>query len=184
MLKYFFELFFAIICIVIVFPLILVCWVLASFDSAHNGLFLQTRIGQYGKSFSIYKLRTIHVKTNKISAIGAFLRKWKLDELPQLFNVIKGEMSLVGPRPDTPGYYDRLQGEERKILELKPGFTSNAAIKYINEEELLSNHKNPLQYNDTVIFPDKVRMNLEYYYNRSIFGDMKIILKTVLVLFK
>lgn len=88
-------------------------------------------------------------------------------------------MSLVGPRPDVAGYYDRLEGENKKILELKPGLTSMASIKYANEEALLAAQENPLKYNDTVIFPDKVRMNLEYYYHHSLFGDLKIILKTI-----
>jgi lipopolysaccharide/colanic/teichoic acid biosynthesis glycosyltransferase len=91
-------------------------------------------------------------------------------------------MSLVGPRPDVAGYYDVLEGESRKVLELKPGITSEASIKYQNEEELLLQQEDPLQYNDTVIFPDKVRMNLEYYYHRSFLGDLGIMVRTVAVL--
>lgn len=121
---------------------------------------------------------------NKISPIGSFLRKYKIDELPQLLNILKGEMSFVGPRPDIEGYYDKLTGEERKILELKPGLTSEASIIYRNEEELLAKQNNPLKYNDEVLFPEKIRLNLDYYYNRSIFLDLKIILRTLLTLFK
>jgi lipopolysaccharide/colanic/teichoic acid biosynthesis glycosyltransferase len=99
--------------------------------------------------------------------------------LPQLWNVLKGDMSFVGPRPDVAGYYDVLQGEAKKILELKPGITSEASLKYKNEEMLLVQQDNPLHYNDTVIFPDKVRLNLAYYYNRSFLGDITIILVTV-----
>lgn len=121
----------------------------------------------------------MHPQTAEVSRIGRFLRNSKLDELPQLWNVLVGEMSLVGPRPDLPGYYDTLEGENRKILELKPGITSEASIKYQNEEKLLAQQQNPLQYNDEVIFPDKVRMNLEYYYNRSFLGDLKVIWSTV-----
>jgi lipopolysaccharide/colanic/teichoic acid biosynthesis glycosyltransferase len=88
-------------------------------------------------------------------------------------------MSFVGPRPDIPGYYDKLEGENRKILELKPGLTSEASIKYANEEELLNQQDDPLFYNDTVIFPDKVKMNLEYYYKQSILVDLQIIVKTI-----
>lgn len=121
---------------------------------------------------------------NKISPIGSFLRKYKIDELPQLLNILKGEMSFVGPRPDIEGYYDKLTGEERKILELKPGLTSEASIIYKNEEELLAKQNNPLKYNDEVLFPEKIRLNLDYYYNRSIFLDLKIILRTLLTLFK
>ena len=114
-----------------------------------------------------------------ISMFGKFLRKSKLDELPQLFNIIKGDMSVVGPRPDIPGYYDLLEGENRKILELKPGLTSEASIKYRNEEMLLQSVSNSKKYNDEVIFPDKVKMNLNYYYNHNLLIDLKIILKTI-----
>jgi lipopolysaccharide/colanic/teichoic acid biosynthesis glycosyltransferase len=107
------------------------------------------------------------------------MRKHKLDELPQFFNVLIGNMSIVGPRPDIEGYYDKLEGEDRKILELKPGITSEASLKYYNEEAILEQQENPLLYNDTVIFPDKVRMNLEYYYNRSFWDDLWIIWSTV-----
>jgi lipopolysaccharide/colanic/teichoic acid biosynthesis glycosyltransferase len=144
-----------------------------------SGFFSQTRIGQFGKPFTLYKLRTMHPKTQSISIVGACLRKSKLDELPQLWNILKGDMSFVGPRPDIPGYYDQLQGEARKILELKPGLTCDASIKYAHEELLLAQQNNPLHYNDTVIFPDKVRMNLHYYYNQSFLGDLKILWKTV-----
>jgi lipopolysaccharide/colanic/teichoic acid biosynthesis glycosyltransferase len=154
---------------------------MASIDTQSNGLFIQERIGQWGRVFKIYKLKTMHPATAKISSLGWFLRKSKIDELPQLWNVLKGDMSFVGPRPDVAGYYDLLQGEARKILELKPGITSEASIKYANEETLLEQQENPLEYNDIVIFPDKVRLNLDYYYNRSFFGDMVIIVKTVFV---
>ena len=103
--------------------------------------------------------------------------------MPQLFNVLKGDMSLVGPRPDVPGYYDLLEGENRKILELKPGLTSLASIKYAKEELLLKQQESPLLYNNTVLFPDKVRLNLAYYKNRSFSGDLLLILKTVWVTF-
>ena len=107
------------------------------------------------------------------------MRQTKIDELPQLWNVLKADMSFVGPRPDIAVYYDVLEGESRKVLNLKPGITSEASIKYQNEEALLAQQENPLDYNDTVIFPDKARMNLDYYYNRSFFGDIGIIVKTL-----
>jgi lipopolysaccharide/colanic/teichoic acid biosynthesis glycosyltransferase len=160
---------------------------MAVIDTRTNGVFTQERIGQYGKRFKIYKLRTIQ-KINdsgefQISGTGRILRSFKLDELPQLFNVLKGEMSMVGPRPDISGYYDLLEGENRKILELKPGLTSLASLKYYNEDQLLEKQPSPLLYNDHVLFPDKVKMNLEYYYQQSFCGDMKIIIKTVDVVF-
>ena len=124
------------------------------------------------------------VDNKRITKLGSFIRKTSLDELPQLFNILKGDMSVVGPRPDIVGYYDILEGENRKILELKPGLTSEAAIKYANEEQLLDQQENPQHYNDIVLFPDKVQMNLAYYYNRSFFGDIKIIGQTVFCLLK
>lgn len=180
MAKRIFDIAFSFFLIVFFGWLVLFGFILASLDTKSNGFFLQKRVGQYGKLFTIYKLKTIHPKTFEITAIGRFLRKSKIDELPQLWNVLIGEMSFVGPRPDIPGYYDELQGEERKILELKPGITSLASIKYKREEEILAKEKNPLEYNDTVLFPDKVKMNLDYYYKRSFFGDLKIIAKTII----
>ena len=162
--------------------IILFLWLLVSWDTNSNGLFFQKRIGQYGKIFTILKFKTIHPVSKVISPFGKVLRKTKLDELPQLWNVLIGEMSFVGPRPDIPGYYDKLEGEERKILELKPGITSTASIKYRDEESILKNQDNPSVYNDTVLFPDKVKMNLDYYYNHSFWGDLKIILQTFRIL--
>lgn len=153
-------------------------YIIASVDTRSSGLFVQERVGQHGKVFKIFKLKTFHPLTEKISPIGSFLRKYKIDELPQLLNVLIGDMSLVGPRPDIPGYYDQLQGEDRKILELKPGITSLASIKYANEEQFLAAQPEPLKYNDEVIFPDKIKMNLDYYHQKSLWLDFKIICKT------
>lgn len=125
---------------------------------------------------------TISVRgENRITSFGAILRKYKLDELPELWNVLKGDMSFVGPRPDMPEYADKLRGEEKLILELRPGITGPASLKYVNEEELLASVSKPKEYNDEIIWPDKVRINLHYYYNRSFFGDIVIIFKTLFV---
>ena len=177
--KRIFDCIFASIAIVLLSWLIIICILIATIDTKSFGLFLQERIGQYGKSFQIFKIKTLNDTSKKISSWGRFLRKSKLDELPQLFNILIGKMSFVGPRPDVPGYYDKLEGENRNILELKPGLTSEASIKYAKEEEALAKQSNPLEYNDTIIFPDKVKMNLEYYYNRSFFGDLGLIFRTV-----
>jgi len=176
--KRFFDLFLSLILLAACFPLLIGIYLIVSIDTMSNGIFIQNRVGQYGKGFNIYKFKTLHPKTQRISRIGKILRKSKLDEFPQLWNVIKSDMSIVGPRPDIWGYYDKLVGEERKILELKPGITSLASIKYRNEEELLSKATDPLQYNDEVIFPDKVKMNLNYYYNQSIALDLNILFQT------
>ncbi|MEW5676316.1 sugar transferase [Flavobacterium enshiense] len=177
MVKRLFDIVFSFTGIVLLSWLLLLFWVVAAVDTCSNGFFFQKRVGQYGKLFTIYKLRTM--RNGEISVVGAFLRNMKIDELPQLFNVLKGDMSIVGPRPDLEGYYDVLQGEERKVLDLRPGLTSEASIKYFNEEALLKLQPNPLQYNDEVLFPDKVKMNLEYYYKKSFWLDLKIIFRTI-----
>lgn len=182
-LKTFFDIFIASICLLLFSWAILILLLIAHFDTG-KALFSQERIGQHGKPFRIFKIRTMHVHKQTVSPYGKFLRKTKLDELPQLLNVLLGQMSFVGPRPDIPGYYDTLQGEHRKILELKPGLTSEASLKYYNEESILEKKANPQEYNDTVIFPDKVKMNLEYYYKQSFGEDMRVIYKTILVFFK
>ena len=126
----------------------------------------------------------MQIESGNISGFGNFLRRSKLDELPQLFNILLGEMSFVGPRPDVPGYYDKLEGESRKILDLKPGLCSWSALKYMDEDVLLKIQKDPLKYNDEVIFPDKIKMNLDYYYNRSMAQDLKILWATFLKVFR
>ena len=130
-------------------------------------------VGHGGSSVSV-------AGENRITPFGAKLRKYKLDELPELWNVLIGDMSFVGPRPDVPGYADKLVGEDRKILLLKPGITSPASIKYRNEEELLAQQIDPIKYNDEVIFPDKVKINLNYLENWSFITDIKLIIYTIL----
>lgn len=153
-------------------------------------LFVQKRVGKDGKLFSIHKFRSMAVSHNgssvsvageaRITPLGATLRRYKLDELPELWDVLIGNMSFVGPRPDVPGYADQLQGDDRRILELRPGITGPASLKYRDEEELLAKVDNPVEYNDTVIFPDKVRLNLYYLDHYSFVKDMQMIVCTVL----
>lgn len=187
MVKRFFDIIFSLFALLFFFWVVLIGWLFAAIDTRTNGIFIQKRIGQFGIPFKIYKLRSMQVSSSsgdaRISKIGKFLRGYKLDELPQLFNILIGEMSVVGPRPDLPGYYDLLQGENRKILELKPGLTSEAALKYSNETQLLEKQVFPFLYNKKFIFPDKVQLNLDYYYHRSFWGDIKIILKTIWFIF-
>jgi lipopolysaccharide/colanic/teichoic acid biosynthesis glycosyltransferase len=152
---------------------------ITAIDTQSNGFFTQKRIGQYGKSFLIYKLRTLHPKTNKTSFWGRMLRKTKLDELPQLLNILKGQMTFVGPRPDVPGYADELVGADRILLTLKPGVTGLASLKYRNEEQILSQQTHPQLYNDEVIWPDKVRINKWYAENRTISMDLQILFYTL-----
>lgn len=174
-----FDVVVSIIALMVFLPLIVISWLILIIDTKSDGLFFQKRVGQYGKLFTIYKLKTMHPKTATITKVGFFFRKYKLDELPQLLNVLKGEMSIVGPRPDIEGYYDKLEGENRKILNLKPGITCESSIKYYNEEQILEQQQDALHYNDSVIFPDKVKMNLNYYYNQNLLSDIKIIIKTI-----
>ncbi len=178
-MKRIFDLVFSLLVLIFFSWLLLICYIFCSIETKSNGIFIQTRVGHFGQLFLIYKLKTIHPKTQKVTYFGSFFRKYKIDELPQFYNVILGDMSVVGPRPDIQGYYDTLEGEERKILELKPGITSEASIKYRNEDALLEQQVDPVLYNDTVIFPDKVKMNLHYYYTHSFIKDLKIILKTI-----
>ena len=180
-------------------PVLLVVAILIKVKMPGPVLFCQKRVGQYGKLFTVYKFRSMTVKAeasvasrdsdatsiasteqNRITPLGEKLRRYKLDELPELWNVLKGDMSFVGPRPDVPGYADQLQGEERDILKLKPGITGPASLKYRNEEELLASVDNPAQYNDEVIFPDKVKLNLYYLKHYSFIKDIQMIICTVL----
>lgn len=170
--------------IIVLLPVFFVLMIISSFDTGFPGIFKQERVGRKGHVFIIYKFRTYHPKKFTKSKVACWMRKTKLDELPQLFNVLKGDMSLVGPRPDIVGYYDTLKGDDRLVLQLKPGLTSEAGIKFRNEEKLLNMQKNALKYNDEILFPQKVKMNLDYYYHLSFKKDARILLKTFLVLKK
>ena len=151
--------------------------------------FMQRRIGKDGQPFRICKFRTMKDQAEgdsvttaddpRVTRMGHWLRHSKVDCLTELVNVLIGQMSFVGPRPDVPGYADQLQGDDRRILQLRPGITGPASIKYRNEEELLAQQADPKTYNDTVIWPDKVRINLKYLENWSFFGDIKLIFKTI-----
>ncbi len=170
-------------------PSFLVIALLIKFSMPGPVLFRQVRAGRQGKPFTICKFRsmaanqgvnTVTVRgDSRITSLGAWLRKNKLDELPELWNVLVGDMSLVGPRPDVPCYAERLKSDERLILDLRPGITGPASLKYANEEELLASVTDPQRYNDEVLWPDKVRINLDYYYRRSFWGDIAIILRTI-----
>jgi lipopolysaccharide/colanic/teichoic acid biosynthesis glycosyltransferase len=153
-------------------------------------MFVQNRVGRNAKLFKMVKFRTmtsnhgggtITVRgENRITPLGAVLRKYKMDELPELWNVLIGDMSLVGPRPDVPGYADLLKQKDRKILELRPGITGPASLKYADEEVILAKQNDPQKYNDEVIFPDKVQINLNYMYHWSFWLDIKIIFHTII----
>ena len=153
-------------------------------------IFRQKRVGLHGRLFTIYKFRSMSAapsdnlsiaaaEQNRITPLGEKLRRYKLDELPELLNVFIGDMSFVGPRPDVPGYADQLQGEDREILELRPGITGPASLKYRDEEYMLLQVDDPKKYNDEVIYPDKVRLNLYYLHHYSFWKDIEMIACTV-----
>ncbi len=190
MIKYIFDRFASFFGLLFLFPLLIIVWIIIRIKMPDGSpLFKQKRVGKNGKLFTMVKFRTMSVSHSgssvsvageaRITPLGAFLRKYKIDELPELWNVLVGDMSFVGPRPDVEGYADKLKGEERKVLELRPGITGPASLKYANEEEILAKVENPKEYNDKVIYPDKVKINLDYYHNHSFIGDLKLILKTI-----
>ena len=189
-MKWIFDRVVAFVGLCFLWPVSVIVWVLIQVKMpGGSAIFKQKRVGKDGKLFTMYKFRSMTVGhggssvsvagESRITPLGAKLRKYKLDELPELWNVLIGDMSFVGPRPDVPGYADQLQGEDRLILKLRPGITGPASLKYKNEEEILAKVDDPQKYNDEVIYPDKVRINLDYYYHHSLLGDIKLIIQTV-----
>jgi len=187
-----FDLSFSFILLFFFWWVIAITWLIASIDTSSNGFFLQKRIGRYAKSFYVIKIKTMrdthYIKTSvtqstdkRITPFGKFLRKSKLDELPQLWNVLWGDMSFVGTRHDVCGFAEYLTGESRAVLSVRPGITGPASLKYRNEEITFSEQDDPELYNLKVIWPDKVRINLEYVCSWSLLGDIKYILRTVFV---
>ena len=174
--------------LLVCWPLILAGWLVAMIDTRASGFFIQKRVGRHGKLFNVVKLRTMKnvggtsvttAHDNRITPIGGILRRCKIDELPQLWNVLWGDMSFVGPRPDVPGFADELQGKDRAILELRPGITGPATLEYRDEEVILAAVDDPETYNREVIWPHKVRLNLEYMDDWSLFNDLNYIFRTL-----
>lgn len=190
-LKYIFDRVCALIGLIVAAPLLAVVALFIKIKMPDGPiLYTQKRVGKDGKLFTIYKFRTMRVGTDqssisvagesRITPLGEKLRRYKIDELPELWNVLIGDMSFVGPRPDVPGYADCLTGTDRDILRLRPGITGPASLKYRDEEYLLSQQADPKTYNDQVIFPDKVRLNLYYLNHYSFVDDIRMILCTIL----
>ena len=214
MLKIVFDKVVSLVGLIVLSPVLLIVALLIKWKMPGPILFCQQRVGRYGRIFTVYKFRTMTVKAeaavasrnseatsiasqeqSRITPLGEKLRRYKLDELPELWNVLKGDMSFVGPRPDVPGYADQLQGEDREVLLLRPGITGPASLKYRNEEDILEAVDEALQkgrsglpmgittvqeYNDNVIYPDKVRLNRYYLHHYSFIKDIQMIVCTVL----
>ena len=191
LLKYIFDRLMALIGLLLLWPVLIIVAVLIRVKmSGGPVIFKQKRVGRNGKLFTMYKFRSMTVGhggssvsvagESRITPLGAKLRHYKLDELPELWNVLIGDMSFVGPRPDVPGYADQLKGNERDVLKLRPGITGPASLKYRDEEDLLAKQTDPQKYNDEVIFPDKVRINLYYLRHYSFIKDIEMIFCTVL----
>jgi lipopolysaccharide/colanic/teichoic acid biosynthesis glycosyltransferase len=190
-IKYIFDRLVALIGLLFLWPLLIILAILIKVKMPGGpAFFTQKRVGQHGRLFTMHKFRSMAVSHDdssvsvageaRITSLGATLRKYKLDELPELWDVLIGNMSFVGPRPDVPGYADMLTGDDRRMLELRPGITGPASLKYRDEEELLAQVDNPIEYNDKVIFPDKVRINLYYLDHYSFWKDIQMIIYTVL----
>lgn len=181
---------FSLLGLVILSPLFIVLIAAIKINSKGPSLYVQKRVGLNGRDFDLYKFRTMAVDSDKsglltvggrdprITSIGYYLRKFKLDELPQLINVLKGEMSFVGPRPEVRKYVDLYNEKQEQVLSVRPGITDVASIKYKDENEILQGHEDPEEYYIRKIMPDKIEMNLEYLNDRSFLKDVKVILHT------
>lgn len=189
--KWLFDRIVSFVGLLLLWPVLIVVAVLIKIKMPGGpAFFTQKRVGRDGRLFTMYKFRSMTVGhggssvsvagESRITPLGAKLRKYKLDELPELWNVLIGDMSFVGPRPDVPGYADALTGEDREVLKLRPGITGPASLKYRDEEEILAGVEDPQKYNDEVIFPDKVRMNRYYLHHYSFWMDIRMIFATVL----
>jgi lipopolysaccharide/colanic/teichoic acid biosynthesis glycosyltransferase len=192
MLKRFFDLFFSIIGLITLSPLFLIVSILIVLDSKGGVFYRQTRVGRGNVDFKLWKFRTmvtdsdkkglltVGLSDNRVTKVGRFLRKYKIDEFPQLINVLKGEMSLVGPRPDVRKYVDLYNLEQKKVLNVKPGITDYASIEYIDESDLLALSDDPEKTYIEVIMPEKLKLNFKYIQDQNLKTDLSILVKTIL----
>lgn len=188
--KRLFDITAAVFGLIITLPVFLAIYLLIKTQMTGSVFFKQQRVGRHGKIFKMIKFRTMTISHSgstisvkgerRITPLGAVLRKYKLDELPELWNILIGDMSFVGPRPDVPGYADKLEGEDRLLLSIRPGLTGAASLKFSNEEELLALQDDPVKYNDEVLYPEKVRINNNYVRHMSFGLDLRIIIFTIL----
>ncbi|MCE3259551.1 MAG: wcaJ [Bacteroidetes bacterium] len=190
-MKRLFDIICSLLGILVLSPLLLVLFLAVAINSGFPVFYLQTRVGKNNKDFKLFKFRTMFLDSDKkglltvggrdprITPVGYFLRKYKLDELPQLFNVLTGDMSLVGPRPEVRKYVEMYSMEQKQVLQVKPGITDYASLEYINENELLSKSSNPEQTYIDEVMPAKLQLNMKYIREAGLSTDLKIILKTI-----
>lgn len=189
-LKRAFDLLVGGVLLVLTAPVVAVALLAARLDTRASGIFRQQRVGKDGELFEVLKIRTMRVSTvhtttvttsqdARITRLGGFFRKCKIDELPNLLNVVRGDMSLVGPRPDVPGFADLLTGDDRIVLTVRPGITGPASVAFRHEEELLAFSPDPETYNREVIWPEKVRINRAYVESWTLMSDVRCLLDTV-----
>ena len=195
-MKRFFDIFASGLGLLILSPLFIVVAIWIKLDSKGPVFYKQLRVGRHNKDFYIYKFRSMRVGADsgslvtigerdpRVTRSGYFIRKFKIDELPQLFNVLIGDMSLVGPRPEVRHYVDYWTEEQMRVLDVRPGITDPASIKYRNENELMEKAENPEEYYINVIMQEKIKLYLEYVDNASFWYDIKLIFKTFLVILK
>lgn len=184
------DIFFSFLGIVILSPVLLILYLAICLESKGGGIYSQSRIGQFGHVFKLYKFRSMRVGAdkgslitigddNRITKSGKFIRKYKLDELPQLFNVLKGDMSLVGPRPEVAKYVNLYTKEQSKVLDVRPGITDYASIAYADENHILELSDNPEKTYVEQIMPDKIKLNMQYINNHTVKEYFKIIFLTL-----
>jgi len=190
----FFDVFISVTLLLILLPFLLIAALLIKLTSKGPAIFVQQRVGKNNVNFNIYKFRTMRVNTagrsltvgsrdSRITGVGFFLRKFKVDELPQLVNVIKGDMSIVGPRPELRKFVDLYTPEQQFVLSVKPGITDYASLKYRNENELLSSAKDPEKFYIAEVMPAKIALNKHYIYNKGLKTYFFIIFRTILTVF-
>jgi len=187
-----FDLFFSIVGIIILSPVFIVIAIVIALESKGGVIYRQTRVGRNNKDFNLFKFRTMFVDSDKkglltvgkkdarITKAGYILRQTKLDELPQLFNVVKGDMSLIGPRPEVRKYVNLYTPEQLRVLTVRPGLSDLASLEYINENELLAQSETPEELYISTIMPAKLKLNLEYIQKQSFIFDLQLIFKTIL----
>ncbi len=192
----FFDILLSVILLLVLSPIFILLIILIIFDSKGGAIYSQNRVGQYGKQFKFYKFRSMSINSDnsslltvgnndvRITKIGYYLRKYKLDELPQLYNVFKGDMGFVGPRPEVRKYVDLYNDKQREVLNIRPGITDYASIEFVNENEILAKSENPEKTYIDEVLPKKLELNFKYLDNQTLAKYFKIIFLTIFSIVK